>query len=82
MSYGEVMEAALASSFDWAQPWARSAKLVNCNIITVNSHTLLPLHRFFVNGTIVLLQMGICCIKYDFIVAHLREVLKSLPHPI
>ncbi|KAF7635175.1 hypothetical protein Mgra_00005461 [Meloidogyne graminicola] len=30
--------------------------------------------KFFVNGTIILLQIGIGCIKYDFIVAHLREL--------
>lgn len=26
LSYGEVMEAALAGSFTWARPWARTAK--------------------------------------------------------
>lgn len=55
LSYGEVMEAALAGSFTWARPWARTAKL-------------------FVNANIVLLLIGIGCIKYDFIVAHLREL--------
>ncbi|KAL7072934.1 hypothetical protein ACQ4LE_007785 [Meloidogyne hapla] len=30
--------------------------------------------KFFVNGTIILLLMGIGCIKYDFIVVHLREL--------
>ena len=58
LNYGEVMEAAMAGSFDWARPYARASKL-------------------FVNATIVLLQMGIGCIKYDFIVAHLRELFNE-----
>ncbi|KAL3100775.1 hypothetical protein niasHT_021054 [Heterodera trifolii] len=58
LSYGEVMHESLTDSFEWARPYAKTAKV-------------------FVNATIVVLQMGIGVLKYDFIVAHLRELFNE-----